>query len=144
MAYSVFDIATKILHKGAMSDGGELISNLKLQKLLYYMQGFHLAVFGTRLFNEDIYAWQYGPVVPEVYRRYKAYNNCGIEPEGDSIISLSVEEENLFEEVFSVYGEFSAIGLMNLTHRERPWKNTPCGEKIDDKEMVNFFKKRIE
>jgi len=143
MAYNVFDIANKILDNGVNPDAGELISNLKLQKLLYYMQGFHLAVFGTPLFNNDIYAWQYGPVVPEVYHKYKDNNNLGIMPEG-KIITLEDKEEKLFDEVFDVYGEYSAIGLMNLTHREPPWEKTPCGEIIDQKLMTNFFKTRIE
>ncbi|HNW49669.1 MAG TPA: DUF4065 domain-containing protein [Prolixibacteraceae bacterium] len=142
MVYNSFDIANKILQKGAQSDGGELISNLKLQKLLYYMQGFHLAVFDTPLFDDDIFAWQYGPVLPEVYYRYKANGNKGIEPVGEVIV-LEEKEEKLFDEVFSVYGEFSAIGLMNLTHEEDPWKNTPIGEKILKDKMTEFFKTRI-
>lgn len=142
MVYNSFDIANKILQKGAQNDGGELISNLKLQKLLYYMQGFHLAVFDTPLFDDDIFAWQYGPVLPEVYYRYKANGNKGIEPVGEVIV-LEEKEEKLFDEVFSVYGEFSAIGLMNLTHEEDPWKNTPIGEKILKDKMTEFFKTRI-
>lgn len=44
---------------------------MKLQKLLYYVQGFHIAVFNRPLFNEDIEAWMYGPVVPAVYEYYQ-------------------------------------------------------------------------
>ena len=142
MAYNSFDIANKILQKGAQSDCGELISNLKLQKLLYYMQGFHLAFFETPLFDDDIFAWQYGPVVPEVYFKYKQNGNSGIESEGN-IIELDDKEEKLFDEVFSVYGEYSAIGLMNLTHEESPWKDTPLGERIGKDKMTEFFKTRI-
>ena len=57
MSYPVLDIANKILARGSSDDSGELISNLKLQKLLYYMQGFHLAYFNEPLFEEDIEAW---------------------------------------------------------------------------------------
>ena len=62
-------------------DAGELISNLKLQKLLYYAQGFHLAIFGGPLFPESIEAWQHGPVVPEVYRYFHGQGSAHIEPE---------------------------------------------------------------
>jgi uncharacterized phage-associated protein len=49
----------------------EELSNLKLQKLLYYAQGHHLARFGHALFEEPIQAWSHGPVVPGVYHEYK-------------------------------------------------------------------------
>ena len=53
---------------------GEELSNLKLQKLLYYAQGHHLAEAHQPLFAEQIQAWSHGPVVPQVYHEYK---NCG-------------------------------------------------------------------
>lgn len=72
MTFAVEDIANKFLHRAWMDESSELLSNMKLQKLLYYQQGFHLAYFGTPLFNEDIVAWQYGHVVPEVYDAFKS------------------------------------------------------------------------
>lgn len=117
--YSAFEIANKILDRAANNDAGDLISNLKLQKLLYYMQGFHLAFFGEPLFKEEIHAWQFGPVVPDVYFHYRENENKGILPE-DEVIVLKDEEEELFDKVFSVYGDYSALGLMNLTHNEAP------------------------
>ena len=67
MAYKVLDIANKLLSHAANNGEGELMSNMKLQKMLYYQQGFHLAYFNTPLFEENIEAWMYGPVVPCVY-----------------------------------------------------------------------------
>ena len=52
-------------------EGGEYISNLKLQKLLYYAQGSFLAVTDSPLFDDPIVAWQHGPVVESVYHEYK-------------------------------------------------------------------------
>lgn len=54
------------------------ISNLKLQKLLYYAQGSYLALTNEPLFNENILAWKHGPVVNEVYQVYKKYGSDGI------------------------------------------------------------------
>jgi len=55
-------------------DPGDTISNLKLQKLLYYAQGLHLAIYrGAPLFEEQLLAWNYGPVVECVYSRFKEY-----------------------------------------------------------------------
>ena len=73
MAYKALDIANKIISKTDL-EHGDTISNLKLQKMMYYRQGFHLAYFGTPLFDEDIVAWQYGPVVPSVYKESNHLN----------------------------------------------------------------------
>ncbi len=57
------------------------ISNLKLQKLLYYCQAYSYALMGKPMFAEDMEAWDYGPVVPSIYQEYKKYGRrnrrCG-------------------------------------------------------------------
>ena len=65
-------------------EAGDMVSNLKLQKLVYYAQRFHLAIFGKPLFNEEIEAWAHGGlVVPDLYHRYKEHSASGIPcPEG--------------------------------------------------------------
>ena len=122
MTYKALDIAKKLIFKAQNDEpnGGERLTNLKLQKLLYYQQGYHLAAFGTPLFSEDVEAWMYGPVVPTVYDVFSAYGSSAL-PVVESEISLSEEEEILFSQVYDAYREFSAIGLMNRTHTERPW-----------------------
>ena len=57
---------------------GDNLSNLKLQKLVYYAQGFYLAIHDRPLFDDAICAWEHGPVVPSLYRRYKKYGSGGI------------------------------------------------------------------
>ncbi len=147
--FKAIDIARKLLltaKRDSVIEGqGELMSNMKLQKMLYYEQGFHLAVFGTPLFEEDIEAWMYGPVVPAVYEVYKDYGYNGIDPGEVEEVSLSDREQALFDEVYKVYGAYSAIGLMNMTHRESPWANTPTGvgSVISRDKMVEFFRTRI-
>ena len=146
MAYKVEDIAVKLLALAANDHGADLMTNLKLQKMLYYEQGFHLAYFGTPLFEEEIEAWMYGPVVPAVYNTYSQYGRGGIDPGPEETITLSGEkEEALFMEVYQVYGAFSAIGLMNKTHEEMPWKTTPTGSGhiITKDKMREYFKKRL-
>lgn len=122
MAYKALDIAKKLicLAQNDEPNGGELLTNLKLQKLLYYQQGFHLAFFGTPLFEEHVESWMYGPVVPSVYDEYSKYGSASL-PVTTQAITLTDDEERLFNEVFDAYREFSAIGLMNKTHSERPW-----------------------
>lgn len=146
MAYNVLDIANKLLCHAATSEVGELLSNMKLQKMLYYQQGFHLAYFDEPLFDEDIEAWMYGPVVPKIYDVFMKYGNKGIEPLDAEEIRLNDDEEILFDEVCHVYGAYSASGLMNLTHKESPWATTPTGKGnvITREKMSSFFKTRLQ
>lgn len=146
MAYKVLDIANELLRRAEIADGGELMSNMKLQKMLYYQQGFHLAMFGTPLFDEDMEAWMYGPVVPSVYNHYKSHGRSGIQAEDDRDMAFAdPKEAALFAEVCQVYGKYSAFGLMNMTHNESPWKDTKTGEGnvISAESMQSFFKTRM-
>jgi len=146
MSYPVLNIANKII---SCSDAslGEIISNLKLQKLLYYMQGFFIAVFDKKLFENEIEAWQYGPVVKEMYEHFKEFGSGAIRLKEDAVISnLSQEENRLFEDVMEEYGQFSAVKLMNMTHEELPWKKVfnenPQGE-ISYDLLKEYFKTQI-
>lgn len=121
-------------------DAPDVLTNLKLQKLLYYAQGFHLAVIGGRLFPEDVEAWQHGPVVPHVWHRFKACGAAPIEPVEFERDAFTPEELDLLEEVYSVYGQFSAWRLRNMTHEEPPWQDTPFGAVISDGAMAEYFK----
>lgn len=142
MAYDVKEIAKKIIAKTDV-EHGDTISNLKLQKMLYYMQGFHLAFFDTPLFDDDIFAWQYGPVVPSVYKEYKRYDAKAISlPEGD-IIRLTDDEETVFDNVYAEYGQFSAVALMNMSHAEIPWKTTEISQVINKEKIREYFKTQI-
>lgn len=142
MAYKALDIANKIISKTDL-EHGDTISNLKLQKMLYYQQGFHLAYFGTPLFDEDIVAWQYGPVVPSVYKEYKSFESNSISTSAEGI-SLSDDEEELFNNVYEEYNQFSAVALMKMTHEESPWKTTEINSVISRDKMAAFFKTQIE
>lgn len=144
MVYNVMDIANRILAK-ADPDCGDVISNLKLQKLLYYMQGFHLAFFDEPLFEEDIRAWQHGPVVPSVYHKYKDFGSNGITPPDPSIlIELSDEEESVFDQVYNAYGQFSPLKLRDMTHNEMPWSTTRINDVISAEKLKAYFNTQIE
>ena len=142
MTYKALDIANKIISKTDL-EHGDTISNLKLQKMMYYQQGFHLAYFGTPLFDEDIVAWQYGPVVPTVYKEYKSFESNSISTFKEPI-SLSEDEEELFNNVYDEYNQFSAVALMKMTHEESPWRTTDINSVISQEKMTAFFKTQIE
>ena len=120
-------------------DIGDNISNLKLQKLLYYAQGFNLAINKKPLFSENIIAWEHGPVVREVYDVYSKYSSQ-ILPVPEEEISLTKNEKELIVNVWKVYGQFSAWRLRDMTHSENPWKNTSRNKIISHEELTSFFK----
>jgi len=120
------------------------ISNLKLQKLVYYAQGFSLALLHEPLFNEQIEAWMHGPVVPSLYRRFSQFGSQNIPPPpnfDDSVFNRN--QRRLLDDVFSVYGQYSAWKLRQLTHEEDPWRdNYEEGEfsrMIPQSEMESYF-----
>ena len=78
MSQSVLNIAKYLISKSNPEEGGELMSNMKLQKMLYYCQGLYYAIKKKPLFDEKIFSWQYGPVVKEVYHEYKGHSSNGI------------------------------------------------------------------
>ncbi|CAM3425237.1 Panacea domain-containing protein [Helicobacter labetoulli] len=104
------------------------LSKLKLQKLLYYAQGYYTAMFNKPLFEENIEAWEHGPVVREIYDALKHIEGIYIPTNtyamSDSEISLLYKDaKELIEDVFSVMGQYSAWKLRERTHNESPWEN---------------------
>jgi uncharacterized phage-associated protein len=141
---SCHDVANYFLAL-ADEDAGDLISNLKLQKLVYYAQGFHLALFDEPLFDERIEAWTHGPVIPELYHSYKHYGSGAIpSPEEVNFDIYTLEIKELLDEVYNVFGQFSAWKLRNMTHVEPPWKDVEgfAGE-ISHESMREHFKTQL-
>ena len=130
-----------IFLKLSRPDVGDLITNLKLQKLLYYVQGLHLAIHnGEPLFEEEIEAWAYGPVIPAVYHHFKEYGSAGIDvPEDIDMGVISTEQKELIEDVNDVYGQYSALRLMEMTHNESPWLDTPKNSIISHDKLIKYF-----
>lgn len=94
------------------------LGKVKLQKLLYYCQGHHLAHFGEPLFAEPISAWDMGPVVPAVW----SYENQN-EPRGASGQVLDEGQLNTIGYVLSRYGAMTGNDLALLSHAEAPWRD---------------------
>jgi uncharacterized phage-associated protein len=124
-------------------EAGDSITNLKLQKLLYYAQGGHLAYFDEPLFPEPIEAWTHGPVVPAVYRRYKQHGGEPIPIEPVNPDNYNDQVREVLDEVNNVFGQFTASKLRTMTHNEPPWMQTPQGEEIPCDLMREFFKTMV-
>lgn len=125
-SHTARDVAKWLL---AWADHNEAtLSNLKLQKLLYYAQGHHLGKYRSPLFDDAIEAWAHGPVVPTVYHEFKAYGNAAIDV--DTVVDDGFnwddyrDVEDLLQRIWNTYGQYEAWALRDRTHREGPWKTT--------------------
>ena len=76
-------------------------------------------------------------------KKYES-NPIPIEDVINSKLKLSGKEKELINEVYSIYGQFSAWKLKDMTHQESPWKNTKRNYTISDEEMKNFFITRLQ
>ena len=100
------------------------ISNLKLQKILYFTQAQFLVALGYPCFIDDIEAWDFGPVVRSVYNQYKRYGSANIYLGNMSLeAKMEVLEKSNIKLVVDRCAKFSANQLVEITHNQDPWKN---------------------
>lgn len=141
--YSAENIAEWFLarnHRDIIEGSDEMISNLKLQKLLYYAQGCTLAITGKPLFNDEILAWEHGPVVPCIYHKYKGNGANGIPYDGEFDCDLLDQKTtSILEAVYQEFGQYSAWKLRNMTHEEAPWQKTPKNQVISNESIKDYF-----
>lgn len=133
MARDVREIANAILD---IAEGfGFKLSNLALNKILFFAHGWHLAVLDRPLVDSVFEAWQFGPVHPQIYRQLKGFGNKAI-PKGRRLTSIDLEtgidrpvKANLDKEEYEFcskllkfYGKYSASKLVEISHESgAPW-----------------------
>ena len=102
------NVASHLTALAAADADAESMTPSRLQKLLYYCQGWHLAWYGRPLFSDPVLAADCGPTIP----------TASAEHGGD----LDAEARESVEQVWSHYRKYSAIGLREMSKAERPWK----------------------
>lgn len=140
------------------NETGELITNLKLQKLVYYAQAWYLAIYDEVLFDEDFQAWVHGPVLPELWQEYRDYKWNPIIREDLDENSLDkikeqmgVEISGFMAELTDAYFGCGAYELEKMTHLEDPWKNArgnlssdmPCTSVIDKEDIKLYYRSKV-
>ena len=113
MATTVHDVAAAVLAKTGT------ISTMKLQKLVYYSQAWHLALTGERLFDEDFQAWANGPVCRPLFNRHRGYFSVS-EWQGDPAM-VGEFEDAIITLVINKYGSLTAAQLFAFGYSERLW-----------------------
>lgn len=101
------------------------ISNLKLQKILYFVQAEFLVSRNQPCFVEQIEAWDFGPVVPEVYQHYKVFGSSNIPLIGktENTLVISKADQELINEIVDECSRYSASALVEITHNQSPWSD---------------------
>ena len=127
------------------AESGELLTNMKLQKLLYYAHGFALVRNGVGISREPLQAWEHGPVAPEQYRMFSAFDRDPIPAsiaDGRSDVPGDVLE--VLDDVWAKYGQYSAAELRKMSHQEAPWRSTYQDGvrdlEIADQVMLDYFR----
>lgn len=136
---SAVELAKNIIVYAGMHD--HQITNLKLQKMLYYVQGYFSAKFGKDLFEEDLVNWAYGPVVPAVYYEYCSYGASAIKPEALSKLfnGLTDKQTRYICKILDKCLDYTARELVSMTHAEAPWQNTSRNQVIEKAKLQKFF-----
>ena len=125
MSYKVLDVCKYVIDYSNEKEYG--ISNLKLQKILYFIQAYFLIKQPSRCcFDDKIEAWDFGPVVPKAYRKYKQFGSSDIPiiidfEKSDSNDCITGDDKNLIKTVIDKFADYSATDLVGLTHNQSPW-----------------------
>lgn len=144
--YDAFSVAARIVNEQIKEKNP--ISNLVLQKVLYYAEAAFL-VNNDALFRDEISAWKYGPVVEDVYHYFKIYLDRKITnpiPEKDIIYAVPDDEWEIINKVVKCKIKHTPFDLVRMTHDEEPWKKAYDDGKpyIDKNLMRDYFKKDLE
>ena len=137
---SVHDVAAYILKREGK------MSTMKLQKLCFYAQAWHMVWEDVELFQEDFQAWANGPVCRDLYDEHRGKYSVRSWESGDPAKLTKRERDNI-RKVVKFYGKWSGQQLGNLTHKEHPWKHArrglPAGarstEVIEKTSMADYY-----
>jgi len=136
-------------------EGNDSLNLLKLQKLAYYSQAWHLALEKSPLVAEKFQAWVHGPVSRTLFDRFGSnglYDTVTTEKltKGFEPASLPASAIEFINSVLEEYGKFSGSQLEAMTHREDPWvvarkgysSTQRCEVEIDESLMASYYSAR--
>jgi uncharacterized phage-associated protein len=131
MVYNAVDVARFIV-----GNAGEPVSNLKLQKMLYFAWVGYYNKTRTYLFGDDICAWKFGPVIPSAYSEFRIYGGMPITTRKES--TIRGRDADMLKDVISACVGKTATSLVNMAHRPGgPWERTYDGG-LGDRKKIPF------
>lgn len=172
MPYDPKAIANYLLDlKGAEGDS---LTPMKLQKLVYFANGWYLALTDRPLITEPVQAWKYGPVIDSLYHAFRDFGNQPITRKASDVrahpntgeisrFDPSLEDEPagedraiamaIIDRIHEIYGKYDGLQLSDMTHREgTPWhrvrqmypEGLPPRVKIPDNIIKEYFRAKLE
>lgn len=134
---SVIDVAKFVLDESAGTCRPE-VSTMKLQKICYFVQGWHLVINGYPMFGEDFHSWKYGPVCPELYELSKNKTLTGTDSVEFANVTprLNDYQQDFIKKIFGIYNPYSALQLSDITKNHDAWKNAGAGEYEDGEDNL--------
>lgn len=123
------------------------LTNLKLSKILYYIQGYSLKVFNKPMFEEDIVHWPYGPSVPDVFYKFHVFGPDPLEiydkdreKRAETILTQHLDKKLLIDRIISFTYDLSYWQLIEMTRKEYPFVVTKENETIELSTLKIYFK----
>lgn len=154
--YSVNDIADYVILQIKAEDENAILTNLKLQKLLYYIQAWSYGIRKKPMFSGDFQAWVHGPVNREIYNRFvntkTLYSEILIEDCINTDVQIKPKDAKFVNFILENYAQFSGAELESITHSEYPWRITRgnigayerCEKVITPELMMEYYGKKWE
>ena len=154
--YTIDNISDYIISRLTKGTDDRSLNPLKLQKLLYYVQSWHLAFEKTPFFEGKFNAWVHGPVNRDIYDRFRdkmlffPLDSDNIK-DINSIDTISSKDKLYIDSILESYAIFSGVQLEDMTHNEEPWiqarkgykPNERCDVVIDEKLMGDYYRARL-
>ena len=155
--YNVIDVSSYIINYSNQIN--HPINNLKLQKLLYYVQAATLDEAGRKCFNSNIVAWQFGPAIPKAYHYYEEYGRNNIPNQGgyktikldNKTLRMSYTQpaeidytiKRIIRNVVDSYLNITnPLELSKKTRKKSPWKTTPLNQEIKCSKIGEYYQKQ--
>ena len=141
---SAREVANFFIDLANCDEYGDGMTNMRLNKLLFFAQGHYFARTGKPLFDDDFKAWEYGPVVSDIYQKYKCYGRKPFSEIDSDYCSedFAPDELEVLLDVAREYGKLATSELVNITHRNNsPWVTsfTSLGQAIPKHQIKDYF-----
>lgn len=142
MSYKALDVAEYVIWYEHTQ--GRLTNTLRLAKQLYFIQVNFLVNKKEPCYNERLIAWDFGPVVEEVYYRYKYYGFTAIPPDDFKNTINNSKDEKLINDMLDCLAKYSTTALVQIVAKQDPWKNAyhsawNIDHEISHKSIVDYY-----
>ncbi len=141
--YNALQVAEYVIEYS--TSNGTPVSNLRLQKVLYFIQAEFMVSKNVACFNDKIEAWDLGPVIPTVYRKYKVFGASSIPVVNNVSFDNGITSDDIktISQTVDQCNRYSTSALVEITHNQEPWikaYNSIFSKEISPNSLYEYFK----